>query len=47
MRLFNRIEWHVENNAELSRDRWYFVTCNHQSWADILVVQNVLNQRIP
>lgn len=47
MRLFNRIEWHIENNATLSRDRWYFVTCNHQSWADIMVVQNVLNQRIP
>ena len=47
MRLFNRIEWHIENNAELSRDRWYFVTCNHQSWADIMVVQNILNQRIP
>ena len=47
IRLFNRIEWHVENNAALSRDQWYFVTCNHQSWADILVVQNILNQRIP
>lgn len=47
MRLFNRIEWHVENNAELSRDQWYFITCNHQSWADIMVVQNILNTRIP
>ena len=47
IRLFNRIEWHVENNAELSRDQWYLVTCNHQSWADILVVQNLLNKRIP
>lgn len=46
-RLFNRVEWHVENHAELRPDQWYFITCNHQSWADILVVQQVLNRRIP
>ncbi|MEP4465852.1 acyltransferase, partial [Marinobacter alexandrii] len=26
---------------------WYFVTCNHQSWADIPAIQYVLNSRIP
>lgn len=47
MRLLNRIEWDVQLNANLSRNQWYFVTCNHQSWADILVTQAVLNRRIP
>jgi len=47
VRLLNRIEWHVEGDEGLERDQWYLVTCNHQSWADIMVVQNILNSRIP
>ena len=31
----------------LSKDQWYLVTCNHQSWADILVLQRISNRRIP
>lgn len=39
------IEWH---GAEaLGRDRWYAVVCNHQSWADILILQNSLRDGIP
>ena len=47
LRLLHRIEWDVEGLEGLSTDDWYFVTCNHQSWADIPVVQYVLNRRIP
>lgn len=36
-----------ENAAGLSRHRWYLVLSNHQSWADILILQNALRGRIP
>lgn len=47
MRLLHRLEWHVEGLDQLEKNQWYFVTCNHQSWADIMVTQNILNGRIP
>jgi len=28
-------------------NRWYLVTCNHQSWADIFLAQRLLNRRLP
>ena len=31
----------------LSKDRWYLITCNHQSWADILILQTILMAHIP
>lgn len=31
----------------LRRDRWYIVVCNHQSWADIMVLQTTLRPAIP
>ena len=40
-------KWLVELPDELSRDHWYFVTANHQSWADILIAQRVLNRKTP
>lgn len=43
----NRIEWDVSGLDQLRPDDWYLVTCNHQSWADILVVQKVLHRRTP
>lgn len=43
----HNIEWQVEGADKLSRSEWYLVTCNHQSWADIPVIQHVLNRRIP
>ncbi|MGM0766996.1 MAG: acyltransferase [Pseudomonadota bacterium] len=45
--LLHRIEWDVRGVENLSREHWYFVTCNHQSWADIPAIQYVLNSRIP
>ena len=32
---------------KLSQKEWYMVIANHQSWVDILVLQRVLNHRIP
>jgi len=39
-----RIDWPDE---ALSRDRWYVVICNHQSWADILLLQSAFRPAIP
>ena len=46
-RLFTRIDWQVEGLEALSRKDWYLLLANHQSWADILVLQNLFNRRIP
>jgi 1-acyl-sn-glycerol-3-phosphate acyltransferase len=43
----NDIHWDVQGVEDLSLQDWYFVTCNHQSWADILVAQKVLFRKIP
>ena len=45
--LSSRIRWTVSGMDSLDRDQWYLVTCNHQSWADILVLQRISNRRIP
>lgn len=46
-RLLNRVEWHIEGTQDLSPDEWYLVICNHQSWADIPVLQHVFLRKIP
>ena len=45
--LFSGIQWQVEGMEGLKRHQWYLVTANHQSWADILVLQKVTNRRVP
>ncbi|MFZ5527146.1 MAG: acyltransferase [Pseudomonadota bacterium] len=47
VRWANRKPWHLPDASHLSRKGWYLVSCNHQSWADILVLQRVFNRRIP
>ncbi|MDI9244951.1 acyltransferase [Marinobacter sp. CHS3-4] len=43
----HQIHWDVRGAEDLRPDQWYFVTCNHQSWADIPAIQHALNSRIP
>lgn len=45
--LTQRIEWDVQLPADLDHSRSYLVISNHQSWADIVVLQRVFNRRIP
>ena len=45
--VFHRIHWVILGLEGLAPDGWYLVTSNHQSWADIPVVQKVLNRRVP
>jgi 1-acyl-sn-glycerol-3-phosphate acyltransferase len=47
MNLTQRTQWDVEGIAGLDYRSWYLVSCNHQSWVDILVLQHLLNRRIP
>jgi 1-acyl-sn-glycerol-3-phosphate acyltransferase len=47
MRLTQRLQWQVSGVERLRYGGWYLVTCNHQSWVDILVLQRVLSRRVP
>jgi 1-acyl-sn-glycerol-3-phosphate acyltransferase len=47
MALTQRTTWDVQGLEDLSPQRWYMVSSNHQSWVDILVLQHLLNRRIP
>ncbi len=45
--LLRGAQWDVQGLDDLTRDRWYLVVANHQSWADIFVLQHLLTGRIP
>jgi len=47
MGLTQRCTWDVAGIDGLEPRSWYLVSCNHQSWVDILVLQHLLNRRIP
>jgi 1-acyl-sn-glycerol-3-phosphate acyltransferase len=47
LQVVNNISWDIKGDEGLNPNDWYFVTCNHQSWADILVAQKVLFRKIP
>lgn len=47
MALTQRTQWDVQGIDGLNPRSWYLVNCNHQSWVDILVLQHLLNRRIP
>jgi 1-acyl-sn-glycerol-3-phosphate acyltransferase len=46
MRLTQKTQWDVQGLDDLDYNRWYLVVGNHQSWADIFVMQHHLNRRI-
>ena len=47
MGLTQRTTWDVQGIEGLDPKSWYMVNSNHQSWVDILVLQHLLNRRIP
>jgi len=47
MRLTQKTQWDVQGLEGLNYNGWYLVVSNHQSWVDILVMQRLLNRRIP
>jgi 1-acyl-sn-glycerol-3-phosphate acyltransferase len=42
-----RVETHWQTTAPLQPDHWYVIISNHQSWADILVLQDIFLGRVP
>jgi len=47
MALTQDTTWDVQGIEGLNPRSWYLVNSNHQSWVDILVLQRLLNRRIP
>ncbi len=47
MALTQNTTWDVQGVEDLNPNGWYLVNSNHQSWVDILVLQHLLNRRIP
>jgi 1-acyl-sn-glycerol-3-phosphate acyltransferase len=47
MALTQRTAWDVEGIAGLDPHNWYLVNSNHQTWADIFILQHLFNRRIP
>lgn len=47
MWLTQKTEWDVQGVENLNHEGWYMVVSNHQSWVDILVMQHLLNRKIP
>ena len=47
MALTQKVDWDVQGISGLDPQGWYLVNCNHQTWADILVLQHLLTRRIP
>ncbi|WDE10061.1 acyltransferase [Thalassomonas haliotis] len=47
MTLFNNINWHIRGDENLSKQSWYLLIANHQSWLDIMVLANFARSRIP
>ena len=47
MRATQAMDWDVAGIDGLDRRGWYMVSCNHQSWVDIFVLQHLFNRRIP
>jgi 1-acyl-sn-glycerol-3-phosphate acyltransferase len=42
-----KTQWDVQGLDKLNKNDWYLVVANHQSWVDIMVLQRVLNGKIP
>jgi len=45
--LIIRMKIDVQGLDGLSKNEWYLVISNHQAWSDIVILQKLLNSRIP
>jgi 1-acyl-sn-glycerol-3-phosphate acyltransferase len=43
----NATKWDIRGADDFDTNNWYLVVANHQTWIDIVVLQTVLNRRIP
>ncbi len=44
---FHKTNVHLSGNLDFKKSEWYMVIANHQTWVDILILQRVLNHKIP
>ena len=47
IKLLHKPEWTVSGFDSLNQSEWYLTMANHQSWADIFVLQGITNRKIP
>ena len=47
IRLLHRPKWSIQGFDSLDQSNWYLAMANHQSWADIFVLQGITNRSIP
>ena len=47
MWLTQKMQWDVQGIETLDKQHWYLGTSNHQSWSDIVILQHLLNRKIP
>ncbi len=47
VKLASNIHFEVHSQGQLQPNHWYFVFANHQSWVDILILQEIFNRKIP
>ncbi len=47
MRTTQPTRYYIEGLEGLSKKQWYFINCNHQSWADILILFITFHGTVP
>jgi len=47
IKLLHKPQWTVSGFDSLNQSEWYLTMANHQSWADIFVLQGITNRKIP
>ena len=47
IKLLHRTQLEVNGLENLRYDEWYLICCNHQSWVDIFILQNLFHKKIP
>ena len=47
IKTFHNPSWKVEGFEKLDKNSWYLSIANHQSWADIFILQSITNRKIP
>ncbi|MCY4277245.1 MAG: acetyltransferase [Gammaproteobacteria bacterium] len=46
-RLLGEVEVTWQGKERLSRDKWFLLIPNHQSWVDIILLQNLMREHVP
>lgn len=47
MKLTSKVKIEVIGLEQLKADDWYYMVCNHQSWIDIMILEEVFSRTIP